>query len=393
MTGGSDPGASGAISSRAVQGRSAEGAQPRVELISDRQQAAAWRSDWNRLADAMPKLGPFGRWEWFDCAWPWAALDGRPVVLRVHDGERTLGLIALLHTATGPRRLRLRGWTFLAVPDTQFNGIIAPPESMAAVADAFARWLRRCPWRWWRLDLERIPAEGGEAELLAAALRRHGMPVREEHAGDNFGIFPDGAWEGYYGGLSRRLKKGNNLVANRLKRAGDVELRWLTGEQVDEHAAAALAELSARSWKSATTATSLDQPGPREFYAALVEHGRRDGWLSVWQLWLDDKLLATELQIYFGNVVYALRSDFEPDAADLSPGTYANWQVIRSLYDLPVRAYYFGPGENAYKKRWTQSGAPLRRITAYPSHPLGQALGSMETRVLPWLRSRLPRRG
>lgn len=353
----------------------------RITAIRDYPHFTALREDWNRLAAAHPAPSRFLSFEWTDAAWQWCRHEGSPLILAATAGGRLVGLLPLLERRR--RRAGLGGrLQSLAVPDNQAWDLIAAAPDVEAVAALFADWLARHADRWRELRLRLLRADSPGTAALHTALRRSGLNPALDAIGPNYAIPVTGSWEDYYRGRSRRLKKGNNLIANRLARAGAPRLEWRRGSDIDAATLDLLAELSAASWKG-DTGTTLDHAGPAAFFRRLGEHGLGTDWLSVWILRLDDRPLAAELQLLDGDRVHGLRADYREDATDLSPGTYLNWKIAEGLFGQGFSTYYLGLGENSYKRRWTDNGPPLQQLTAYSPHPLGRALRLLDGHLLP----------
>ncbi len=258
-----------------------------------------------------------------------------------------------------------------------------------AAGDAFAASLASGAGTWRRLSL--APLTATAADTLIRVFRAHGLISDRRHAGLNRTIDLRGEWQGFYASRSRRLKKGNNLIANRLARAGTVSIEWQRGGGITDTSLDAVVGISAASWKRGT-GTTLDAEGPNAFFTELARHGRAEGWLSVWLLRLDGAAIACELQVIDGGTVHALRGDYRDDAADLSPGTYLNWKVIEGLFGRGLTRYCFGGGDNAYKQRWTDTHDSELGVVVYSPSLHGRTLGTWETRLRPAAK-RLLRRG
>ncbi len=122
--------------------------------------------------------------------------------------------------------------------------------------------------------------------------------------------------------------------------------------------------ISAKSWKS-RTGNSLDMPAPQAFIRRLSALASRRGWLSIWILSLNDRPVAMEYQLVADGNVYALRSDFDPEFDEISPGTYLNLVLVQQLFGRGLRRYYMGPGNNAYKCRWAAQAEPIEELNMY----------------------------
>jgi CelD/BcsL family acetyltransferase involved in cellulose biosynthesis len=92
--------------------------------------------------------------------------------------------------------------------------------------------------------------------------------------------------------------------------------------------------------------------------------------------------------------VYALRSDFDAEFEEISPGTHLNRSLLQQLFGRGLQRYYMGPGENAYKHRWTEQVEPVEAVTVYGRSLAGRSLAAWETSLKPFarkLRARIAR--
>jgi CelD/BcsL family acetyltransferase involved in cellulose biosynthesis len=152
-----------------------------------------------------------------------------------------------------------------------------------------------------------------------------------------------------------------------------------------QEALVAAIEISARSWKS-KLGVSLNHPEPGRFIRRLTEHAHEQGWLSIWLLRLDGKPVAMEYQLIANDCVYALRSDFDEQYTDLSPGAYLNRVLLERLFSRGSGTYFMGPGMNAYKWRWTEEYETIYRLTAYSPAWRGRLFMFADQKVRPVLR-------
>jgi CelD/BcsL family acetyltransferase involved in cellulose biosynthesis len=330
----------------------------------------ALRTAWNALAP-----DPFGSWEWFDAAWTWAGQTAELRVLTIVEGERLVGLLpACLAHEGGRRTLRL-----ITVPDTQFgDALLASPAAAARMAEA----LLAARGEWDDIDFTHLRPGGAWTALRDALGAR--CTVEEAPYVRNLHIALDQPWAPYYAGLSKTVREKNKLAANRLARVGGLEVEWRRADAPG--LLATITQISAASWKR-DTGLSLEQPGPQAWCARLLRHAAERGWLSVWVGRLNGAPVAMELQLIADGTVYALRSDFVAEHAQVSPGTYLNWKLLERLFAEGLTSYYMGPGENAYKLRWTREGAELARLRAWSPTLRGRALHLWDTRLKPAART------
>lgn len=365
----------------------------RVEVVTSETAFRALKPLWTGLSERAAPHDVFLTHEWFDAAWQWCGLDAQLRVLAVYRNEVLVGACPLVLRHIRVRRIPMRRLEFLTVPDTQSCDFLIAPGEGEAVTAAVAAWLRQHASEWDTLQLNYLPEHSSAAQLIVH-LTEAGMRSQITPSSQNPYIDLQGGWEAFYGSRSRRLKKNNNLIANRLSRVGTLELDWIQADAPETQLRAALAEvegLSASSWKQ-QTGNSLDFLGPRRFIERLTALATERGWLSIWLLRLNQKPVAMEYQIIYNGHVHALRADFDESCGhDLSPGSYLNWQLLQRLFGEQLARYHMGPGNNAYKYRWTEDAAPLRQLTAYSPGWRGKGWSLIDLFVVPLARRMLHR--
>lgn len=345
------------------------------------------RDAWNFLA---AERSVFLRHEWFDAAWQWRKGEDstRLLVLCVHGKTGVIGILPLLRRTERVLGMSRRVLEFLAVPDNQLCDLLAAEGAESAVAEALATELAKRRSNWDMLRLAYLPEQSLARDALLPALARHGIAATATASSGNSFVSLEEAWQDYYAGRSRSLKKTCNLAANRLAKAGSLRIDWLAPGTRPATAGACLdaaIAVSTHSWKR-STGNSLDRPGPQAFFRRLSELALAEGWLSLWLLLVDDKPIATEYQLIFAGRVHALRSDFVEEYDELSPGTHLNKHLLEQLFGRGLHRYLMGPGDNPYKKRWTDRAEPLFRLDAYSPGARGRLAALWDTKLKPALR-------
>jgi CelD/BcsL family acetyltransferase involved in cellulose biosynthesis len=335
-----------------------------VTTVTREAEFDALKDEWNAAADLAVAPSIFLRHEWFSAAWAWRRLDSTLALIVARNDGKLAGVLPLIRSAPRNKERRLE---LLTVPDTQVADLVAARGELADVAEAFAAALARRK-DWDTLWLDYLLPEGATVAALASAMRRHRLHVIENERGENPFVSLEGAWADYYNTRSRSLKKALNLAANRLHRTGEIRVEWITPATDDESrfqsALDSAIDISRRSWKS-DTGNALDQPGPQGFIRALSGAAYQRGWASIWLLHVDRKVLAMEYQLIDNGNVHALRADFDASCVEISPGSHLFGELLQRLFQRGLRRYFLGPGDNPYKKRWTNDGESLLRIIVY----------------------------
>jgi CelD/BcsL family acetyltransferase involved in cellulose biosynthesis len=360
-----------------------------VARVTDWSAFVSLRAEWNALAAECEQPSVFLTHEWFDAAWQWKGRESTLHALCARRSGKLVGALPLVRSMRKSHSGNRRVMEFLTVPDTQLCDLLVVPGERQAVAERIASALAQSQREWDVLDFGYLP-EGSVTETdLVQTFRRRRHHVAVDDAGSNPYIDLDGAWDAYYATRSRSLKKANNLAANRLGKAGEVKIEWHEPAAVAAAQVPGLVEklvsISGRSWKR-ETGNSLDNPGPQAFIRQLSELAAQRNWLSVWTLALNGSPVAMEYQLVFDGSVHALRSDFDAALGEISPGSHLNRQLMERLFCGRFRRYYMGPGENAYKLRWTNRSDALRRAAVYARTARGRLAAAVDLRVAPLAR-------
>ena len=338
-----------------------------VSIVDSGQAFFELADDWNRLVKQCGG-SVFLRHEWFDAAWAWRKEDSNLFIFLAWKGNELVGIFPLVRVEKKERFPRLRSVEFLTVPDTQTCDLIAEPKDRSIVAHAFCGELYKRRNEWDQLSLRYLNDKTSALHDLEAGLAEHRYVSDVKIQGPNLFVNLESSWDTYYGSRTRSLKKANNLAANRLKKAGQIAIQWVTSESADEKSVAnALQQaiaISRHSWKQ-NTGNSLDQSGPGAFISALTKHAARNGWLSLWLLSIDGNALAMEYQLLDAGNVYALRADFDAEHEEISPGSHLMRTLLELLFEPGLKRYYMGPGENAYKTRWTEESVILKQLVVH----------------------------
>ena len=331
-------------------------------------------NDWNRLASVVSG-SVFLRHEWFSAAWAWRQTSAALQILCVYSADRLVAVLPLLQPQRSPNGVRVV--KLLTIPDTQWCDLLVDTAVTVEACAALADHLASTASRWDTLCLERLPPRSEAARLLMPCLEARGIVCRLAAVDCNLFIDLRGVWDKYYASRSRSVKKACNLATNRLHRAGNPQVQQLRDTDFEDgrlqELLAELVSVSARSWKRAPQ-NWLPMPGPRAFIHELSGFALAQGVLSVWLLRLDGKAIAMEYQIVKDGNVHALRADFDETYRHLSPGTYLNRRIIEELFVAGCDRYYMGPGQNAYKGKWSDTGEPVHELTAYATTMRGRAI-------------------
>ncbi len=349
------------------------------------------REQWSALATQHRYPSAFLTHQWIDAAWQWQSPGTHLRLVTARQDDQLIAACPFVIRRDRRYGISVRTIEFLNIPDTQECDILCARNHESEFARSLAKLLVTNLTDWDLISLNLLREDAYALQMLPEALKSAGLHTSIDRVTSNPSVPLSGSWQDYYRTRSRRLKKGNNLIANRLQRKyQDIQIRHFQPGSGDmemirksiEH----LTELSASSWKGRDTGNTFDQPGPREFLNRLMARMPEIKGLSIWFLELDSTPVASELQLSHEGTISALRSDFRQELRDDSPGTYLNWKLLERMFDMDSQVYRMGPGSNTYKARWSVQDSPLYRLTVFNNTLVGQSIRLTETCIKPALR-------
>jgi len=363
----------------------------RIYLVTDEQDFDSLRSDWNELVTRTGDKSVFLRHEWFDAAFQWCKFGSTLFVICVRRNDRLIGVLPLISMRARRMALEYTKLEYLAVPDTQVCDIIVAEGDERLVCDSVLSYLDHNRRFWDVLVLEKLTEDSRLYLYLPDSVRKGGYNCDLQKNGCNYGIVLDKTWSEYYSGRTRRLKKGNNNIANKIKRANLQEhIKWYSNHDDftsgNDEVLDSIITLSSKSWKNATGLT-LDNPGPNAFIKRLTSNALDNDWLSVFVLYFGARPVAAEYQLNYGGVISALRADYDNDEQGYSPGTYLNWRLLEELFSANYKYYSMGPGSNEYKLRWSDSEVHQYKMNIYGKNPKARMLQMIDMTIYPILRA------
>lgn len=361
-----------------------------VSCITNEDEFQSLRYDWNLLANKSENDNIFTRHEWFSAAWNWLKASSSLKVISIYDNKNIIGIIPLILKKRQHGILKFSSLEFFSVPDTQFSDIICLPSKKNEIIIAFFTYLYKKPFKWDVLELSKISTESTTNTFIKFFLDRNSINHIFYSNDSNPFIKLSKTWEDYYSGRTRRLKKGNNLVANKIKRQfSSIKIcHYKSNTSNDINSIInSITKISSKSWKNITGLT-LNNAGPASFFYQLTNFAYKNNWLSIWVLYFNEEPVAMEYQLNYKGNIYALRSDFDDNYSAYSPGTYLNLEILKSLFsDKNNNYYYMGPGENKYKLRWAEQTIKLSNIFVYNTSLKGRTISFLNLCVRPMIKS------
>ncbi len=318
-------------------------------IVSDIAGLKALEMPWWTLFDGCPEATPFQSPAWL-IAWWRAFHPGDLRTIAIRDGDRLVGLAPFyIERAIAGGRLLAVG-----IGLSDYLDVLVAPDCRAAVLSAVAAAIEMLPgWQEWELtDLAPFAAGRGLPHLSGCsceetpAAARYGLKLDDEPAS----LVP--------AGKARKLR----MAENRVHRDGGYRITLADARSLDR-LLTRLVDLHRQCW------TSRGEPGVfadgrverchREALPALLERGM----LRLHGLERHGRITAVQLGFQHRQRAYAYLGGFDPDDAQVSPGTLLTAHAIREAQREGCRWFDFLKGDEPHKLSWGATRqAAFRRV-------------------------------
>ena len=130
-----------------------------------------------------------------------------------------------------------------------------------------------------------------------------------------------GDWDGYLASRAKHVRSEIRRKRRKLDQAGVVRLRTVSSADDSRAAMKDILRIEQKSWKEDNQTSFTAVSGLAEFYGTLSLRCALQGWLRTFILYLDNVPVAHMVGMVYRNEYYALKTSFDENYRDLSPGS------------------------------------------------------------------------
>jgi CelD/BcsL family acetyltransferase involved in cellulose biosynthesis len=337
-------------------------APARCEVVSDFSRLLELIPEWTRLWKSDPQAEVFQTPEWAIAWWHAFGHHCTLCTLVVFAGEEVVGIVPLVK--------RDGVIQFLGSPEADYADIICEDEWVPEVLAAALETLRtsvtgwtECVWQHLSKD-SRVMRHYGS---LPGRLRNNFHCLGTE---DYQTIVLTGERDAIFSSLLS--KKHTRRRINKLRKAGDVQLRELSGQEaslcfedffrhhVRRHAAIGKQSCYAETDDRQFIKTLFAELGSRAQFGVLELDGRPLAWYLGFQV--NGKFLLYQ-------------HTFDLDASEYTPGESLLWFLFDYAKDRVAREFDFGKGNEPYKTRYTNHSRETYSLFIEPRGVVGRTRG------------------
>lgn len=355
-----------------------------IEEITSPDLFLSIRDEWNALLTNSKQDSIFFRHEWYQCCWAGINKDSMPWILLIRDGEELIGAAPLVKYTEKMRGFPVRKIGFLSTLDS-FHADFIVRERKEEVMEEIIDYLLFRSGEWDILHLSRISKSSNTPVVLEQiALKKQLLSIQERFSKNLFLPLTQ-SWDNYYQEKSVKFKKTHRNIYNRINKAGSVSVERHTehgkGKIFDD-----VVKISEKSWKAQNGVALACGAETRRFFSELTRLASDEKWLMVWFLRIDGVPVAMEYDLQYNGKVYGLRADYDESYNNISPGSYLNYHIIKTLFDDRYLEYDMGPGMNDYKTHWTDTYHETFSYEIYNSKFYPRLLYYLGHKLIPTLR-------
>jgi CelD/BcsL family acetyltransferase involved in cellulose biosynthesis len=308
--------------------------------------------EWNRLA--WQAGSPFLTYEWLS-SW-WTALGNGELLcafLQADDGSLLGGACC---------RVASNGH-LMAPTDPDYS----EEWDVVALSDASRRrlWQAIAGFGARRLALFPLPDGASGADLAREELRRAGYRlVQRQVELSPYRPLPD-SWDALMDSLSRNERRHWRRSRRSLDALGGLSLRVASSEDEVKRDLELFLRLEAAGWKGREGTAILRRPEAERLYRGFARGAARQGWLRIAVLESGGQPVAASYGCVFARRAFRIKSAFNEDYADQSPGFVLLGEELRHAVEQGLEEYAFLGAPTFHKLRWGARTRPRVVIRGY----------------------------
>ncbi len=366
----------------------------RITVVKETGNFLEIKEAWHTLCDDPEySSSAFASFEWYETWWRHYSAGATLHMITMWDSDKLVAIAPLMLRRVTIHGLPLTALCFMENNQSLNNDFIVAPAARELFFHELLRHLSAQTAHWDVIIFRNIPDTSLNCGALVKALDGNGQKwLKSPTWFDSPYLVPAGSWADFLASRTTRTRKSLRNIRNGLLKSGDVSVANIrTWEEFflvkDE-----VFDVARQSWAE-NSGDSMASPANEAFFNDLANVFAQKGWLSLWTLRLNGKLVAIEFHLKAYAKEHAMRSHYLPEFASLSPGTYLEMQIIKNAFEEreKVRVYDFCGSFENYKKKWTDTFVAHDDILIFNDRLYSRLVRFHEAVAVPLLRQLFPK--
>jgi CelD/BcsL family acetyltransferase involved in cellulose biosynthesis len=340
----------------------------RFEVLEDPEAFSKLETDWECLCDELAdQVTVFASHTWYQSWWAYYSTMAKLHLFTMWQGNKLVGIAPLMGKKSSLHGLPVRTIGFIQNNQSLHNDFIVSPELRTLFLQKMVQSLFAQSSHWDVIYFRNISPLSANYKCLREILDAEARSWKQvPNSIDSPYLIPSGSWPDYLAGRSRKTRKNLKHIRNKIHNAGKVSVRNIRTWEEFLSCKEELFEVAQQSWTE-RVGDSLGSPLNRDFFETLAFRAAAKGWLSIWTLYLDGKMIAVEFHLKAYGREHAMRGHYRPEFASLSPGTYLEMTILEHAFEEQERVsvYDFCGSFDSYKRKWTDTSVPHSDIYVF----------------------------
>lgn len=365
-----------------------------IELLKEAGEFIKIKGAWEALCDDLgDSVSAFSSFAWHETWWRHYSAEAKLNVIAMWEDDKLVGIAPLMI-----RRVTIHGLPSTAVcfignnQSPHYDFIVLPSFRELFLREVLRILYNRITMTNWDVIVfNKLPVTSVNYSILVKTLDEAGVKWRQEQPMDSPYLIPSGSWMNFLARLSTKTRKTLRNIQNSIHKAGEVSVKnirtWDEFLQVKDD----VYFVAKQSWTE-KIGDSLASPKNEAFFNDLAQFTAAKGWLSLWTLYLNGKMIAIEFHVRAYDKEHAMRGHYLPEFAALSPGTFLELNIIKNAFEETdkVQKYDFCGNADTYKRRWTADSVPHMAVMAFSGGVYSRLVAFHESKTVPLLRRIFP---
>lgn len=339
---------------------------------------------WSRLVNDRGQTSPFLSYDWFWCCWHGVWPQRRPEILVVEKMGTPVAIVPLMHWRAWTRGLPIRYLGFLECPHTPMVDLVIADQHdhvMEALLDHLAG---RSDWD--IIWLRKLPAASPTVKSLEKLLPGR-LPWRRAGHWRNPYVAIDGDWDRFYQSLNGQVTASQRHSYEQLQRSSGMKIEEYRTIDLHSPLLQEMLVIIDRGSHANRGVASRAMPRAREFFRELTRRASKNGWLSLWALQHDGRMIAFEYQLCSNGTVQVLWAIHDLAYSELLLGNALQLNILQSLFESScVYEYRLAPGTQDDHQWWASGAHEIVHLKLYRPGLYSYVLQRLEAAAAPGMR-------
>ncbi|MBW2467119.1 MAG: GNAT family N-acetyltransferase [Deltaproteobacteria bacterium] len=366
----------------------------RFETFNDAGAFGILEKDWESLCNELAADSTvFASLVWYRNWWKYYSEDTKLHLFTMWEEEKLVGIAPLMQGKSTFHGISAKTIGFIQNNQSLHNDFLVIPEFRNIFLQSLLESLFEQSFQWDVLYFRNISRLSDNYKSMAETLENDGRRWNMKSTPfDTPYLIPTGTWPEYFTGRSQRTRKTLKNIRNRVRKTGEFTVKNIRTREEFLSCKEEIFEVARHSWTE-SIGGSLGSAVNRSFYESLAFESAAKGWLSVWALYLNSKIIAVEFHLRAFGKEHALAGHYHPEFASLSPGTFLEMAILEHIFEEQdrLKVYDFCGAFDQYKKKWTDTYIPHCDVYIFKEQIFSRYIKFQEFTLIPLLKKTLRR--